>query len=247
METTRYVVDKEGMFMETVNRSEIEITDSIAEAFTESMTRPIKNVLRYGGIFGDVAVTVAGKGYAHWSVQVLTLPLRCCCNTENGVVVPVFDSKQCPLLPMKWKVPGDMRLVLGVTSIQNPEYKHYFGGLEQFLVAFDSNNRMYRLPTSNLFADCGLCHNMPEVHHQQAMGVVRQACEQFEKSEWNAHLYNDTTEVRRQCTKQMFRWKPTEDTFEQLPMILPEGRDWTALCEKIAVDKLNSIIIPPEL
>lgn len=246
---TEYVIRPEGAFRRDLTETPIQLTDTIAEQFTEGVTRKVGHVLTYGGNFGSVGLTITKPNYMTFSVQVVTLPLRCHCNVEAKVMVPVFDNKECPMLPMQWKVPNGMRAVLVVNVSWDPHALTYVntGADWQYLVAFDNQNRTYRLPLSNLFEDCKLCHNIGNVHGPTAMDVVRKACEQFEKSEWNDHLYKDATPERRQSTKQMFRWKPTDDTFQQLPMELPSGKDWTALCSKVAIDKLTSIIIPPSL
>lgn len=243
--TTEIIITKEGVKKRDITETDLDIQDSLADAFSASVVRPVNRLLSYGGNFGNVAVAAAGAGYTHFSVEVTTLPLRCHCNTESGIVVPVFDNPDCPLLPMQWIPPKGMRIVLCITAVWNKESNKYYPDTNQYLVALDPHGRMYRLPTSNLHTDCKLCHNMNHENHRDAMGVVKQACEQFERSEWNDHLYRGDSPVRRQCTKLMFRWKPTDETFEQLPPEVPAGRDWTALCEKVAVDKLNSIIIPP--
>lgn len=233
-----YVISESGAERWDITKRPIQVQETIVEAFSQNLTRKNPAVLKIGGDYGNAGIAMA-SGYEVWSVRVLTLGLAAPFALKDGVHTPVFDSKSLPALPLKWKPPESMVLVLGISVFADHTAKkpYYIG--DHYLVAFDKDKRMWRMPVSNLYADCKLCHGQDAKQHETALEAATMACEMFSRSRWNADLYDKTAQPR---TDALFRFKPTESDFEQLPPVLASGKTWTSLCEKVAVEKLNQLI-----
>lgn len=236
-----YVVKQEGEVERwDITKRRLATDAALEQAFSANVTRRNATVLKFTGDYGTAGVSMNVK-FEVWSVRVLSLGLEAPFKVVDGVHTPDFISKSEPNLPMKWEPPSSMKLVLGVVLIRDS--KGMVPG-EHYLVAFDSSQRMWRLPVSNLYDDCKLCHGQVPKPLPTSLECVSMACDMFSKSRWNADLYNPDDKTRMAATECMFRFKVNKTGFDQLPMKLKEGKDWTSLCQKIASEKLNSMIMP---
>jgi uncharacterized surface protein with fasciclin (FAS1) repeats len=59
--------------------------------------------------------------------------------------------------------------------------------------------------------------------------------EQFNRSKWNADLMRTVAQ-----SQQFFRFRPTNETFETLPIT---ASDWTTLCDKVSTAIMDRVIL----
>lgn len=236
---TLYVVTPSAVERWNLSKERINVNDSLAAAFSANLVRKCPATMAMGGDYGMAGIAMIDK-YEVWSVRVNQMSMEAPYALVEGVHVPVFDSGTLPVMPMKWKPPSTMKLVLGITVFFHASNRQYYTG-DHYLVAYDNSNRMWRLPLSNLYEDCKLCHGQAIQYTSCTLDAVKRACELFSRSRWNADLYKPHQQGNTSC---LFRFKPTADGFEQQHPLLAAGKDWTSVCEKVAVEKLNSIVQP---
>jgi hypothetical protein len=104
-----------------------------------------------------------------------------------------------------------------------------------WLFACDVDKRGYRLPLPNLHDDCRICTGAFDGDQETAFDCVKASLEQFNKSKWNADLMRTSEQ-----SKQFFRFKPTRDGFETLPI---QSDNWTMLCEKVGSALIERVIV----
>lgn len=244
MPNVEYVITKSGVKKRIIEEMDVQATDGIITSLSGNVMRKCARVLTLGGNYGGVGFAASQNNHTTWSIRVLQLPLNCPWNTESGTVVPVFDSESLPVMRLMWKVPDSMILLLIAQVSQGSKYKV----VEQSLVAMDSSSHLYMLPVSNLYDDLRLCSGltptgMMPLSHPAAVDAVREVAAQFDKSHWNQDLYATTSSTRKQHTKNLFRFKPLNEGFEQLP----STDEWQKLCVKVSNPELFNQIIPVSL
>lgn len=232
-----FVINQEGVQRWDVTKRDLNAEQSLVEAFGSSLVRRNNSVVNIGGNYGHAGVAL-GNGFEVWSVHINKLSLNAPYTIADGIHTPVFNSPDLPVLPMVFTPQSGMNLVLGITIHRDGRY-HYAG--DHYLVAYDTSGRMWRLPVSNLYANCKLCHGQDVKKVNTAMEAVTLCCDLFTKSQWNADLYEGNKSGR---TAAMFQFKPEGKGFTQLPFKLAAGKDWTTLCEKVADEKINQMMIP---
>jgi hypothetical protein len=184
------------------------------------------------GARGNVSLAAQSDNNAIYSLPVHKLTINAPFQTtEKGVLSPAFDSTSAPQFIIEWQVPETMRLMLLVSIYA--DYSKASGG-DQYLAAFDKVGRAFRLPISNLYGDCRLCHGKYTEAHNTSLDLLRAAWTQFHKSSWNRDLYNDSSSTRRDATKKMFSFIADNESFKQLPI----SGDWSELCEKVGSEFL---------
>lgn len=240
---TFYKITDKGAERHDVTIRPVQVEQSLADTFNRNVVRQSPRVCEIGGgDFGLASVTV-GQNVEFWTVQIKTLCLTAPFDFADGVHTPNFNRRAAgwTILPMRWVPPSDMQLVLAVTTIHDGSA--FITG-DQWLVAFDEQHRMWRLPVSNIYADCRLCHGQDVKYKPTQLDVVKECCELFAKSRWNGDLYNDggnaeTLAQNTANTKAMFQFKPVKDGFEQLPV----PKDWQKHCTKVAVEFLAQNVV----
>lgn len=232
-----YVITEVGVERWDLKKRPINIEPTVVEAMAENITRRNPAIACLGGDYGNAGVVMLGA-YETWSVRVLTLSLSTPFDLVDGIHVPAFCDKTKPIMPMKWKVPSGIIMVLGIIVLSDP----FFYAGDHYLIVFDPSKRMWRMPLSNLYEDCKLCHGQPIRKFNTSLECVKNACDMFSRSNWNQDLFQDDNMKRINASKDMFRFKPSSTGFDQLPIQLSAGKDWTSLCEKVAADKLNQLI-----
>lgn len=231
METTEIILRENGTLTERVVRErDLAVGPAVLDALTESMTRPLRDVLLLPD-WGRVHASV-GPNDTLWSVRIDRIPLHARFRVINGVLVPAFDSTSNVELPLVWHAPKEMRLAFALRTEPSN------GGVRvcaNWLFACDAEGRGYRLPLPNLHDDCLLCTGEFERQYTSGAAGVAASLEQFRKSKWNADLMR-TIEDSQAC----FRFQPANDAFTTLPIT---ADDWTTLCDKVSTAIMERVIL----
>ncbi len=232
-----YVIKPDGTYRRDINMRPIKVDEGITATFTAGLVRKCPSVAIIGGDYGRCGVAMLDN-YEFWSVRVHHMGLAARFSLDEGIHTPDFLSKDKPVLPIKWK--PTMPVIMAVTVMRHPGY--LVGG-DHYLIALDAKGNHWRLPVSNV-SDVGkLCHGQEARRFNESLDCVRFSCEMFSKSSWNSDWYDTATHTQlADSTRRLFRFKPTEQGFEQLEPRLASGKDWTSLCSKIAVDNLNKLV-----
>ncbi len=169
------------------------------------------------------------------SVRVKTLNLHTTFKIENEVMTPTFDAEG-KFIEMPWVAPDTMRLVLGMAINATPDLMQYKLG-KHWLIAYDNKGASYKLPMSNLYDHLELCHGQAHAIQPTMMGAVYLGLKAFRSSKWNADLRGSVT---REMAPQLFRFKPLNVGFEQIPSIDP----WHKLCMKASSEIVSTRLQP---
>lgn len=229
METTEIILKENGTLTErTIKERDLDAGQSVLDALTEEVTRTIRSVFlvpEWGMAHANVGIydTI-------WTVPIDRIPLHARFKLINGVLVPMFASSNELEMPLIWKAPKDVRLVFVIQT--EPDGQVMVSG--NYLLACDKENRFYRLPLPNLHDDCRICTGDFETHYDTAFQSVIASLEQFNKSKWNADLMRTIEQSQK-----FFRFRPTNETFETLPV----QDNWTTLCEKVSTAITERIIL----
>lgn len=224
----------------SISRQEMNINDAIIEPLTTNLSRICKNVMPMSAVspdaLGNVSMSTMSQGQSVFSMPVFKMSLNTrFASDSNGILTPVFEAPDGPTLPIFWIPPTTMKLVLSI--ILGPKFEN----MNQYLTAHDKQGRLWRLPLSNLYQDCRLCPGIADYSRSQnCLDSLKVAWEQFRNSKWNQDLYADSTDGRRRATNKMFRFKPNDSDFTQLPL----DAEWTDLCEKIGNEFLKNNVAP---
>lgn len=167
-----------------------------------------------------------------WTVVINRIPLHARFRLSNNVLVPAFASNTDVELPLIWHAPKEVRLAFAVRTEAEGDCVRVCGN---WLFACDGDNRGYRLPLPNLHDDCLICTGNFAEHHATGQECVTASLEQFRKSKWNADLMRTIEK-----SQQFFRFQPTNDTFETLPIAVT---DWTSLCDKVSTHIMERVIL----
>jgi len=135
-------------------------------------------------------------------------------------------------MPLVWRAPQEVRLAFAVRTEFVGDCVKIKGN---WLFACDKNNQGYRLPLPNLHDDCLICTGNFEDLYDSCGEALVASLEQFRKSKWNADLMRTIEQSQK-----FFRFKPTDETFETLPI---QATDWTALCDKISTAVMERVIL----
>ena len=231
METTEIILRENGTLTERVIRErDLTVGPAVLDALTESVTRPLRNVLMLPD-WGLVHASV-GLDDTLWTVRLDRIPLHAKFRLINNVLVPAFDSSSDLELPLVWHAPKEVRLALVVRTEPAAVGTRISGN---WLFACDADSRGYRLPLPNLHDDCLVCTGEFERHYDSGAKCVSASVEQFRKSKWNADLMRT---VER--SQQFFRFQPEDDSFTTLPI---EAADWTTLCDKVSTSIMERVIL----
>jgi len=222
MQTTEIILKENGTLTERVIRErDLDAGQAVLDALTEGVTRTLRNVLPVPG--WGVAHASVGLHDTIWSVPIDRIPLHARFRLINGVLVPAFGSATDLELPLTWRAPAEVRLVFAVRTECSEGCARIAAN---WLMAFDSNRRGYRLPLPNLHDDCLICTGGFPDRHDSCAGCLAASLEQFSMSRWNADLMRT---IER--SQQFFRFQPTDESFTTLPI---GATDWTTLCDKVS-------------
>ncbi|MGZ4961681.1 MAG: hypothetical protein ACXWC8_03910 [Limisphaerales bacterium] len=230
MSTTEIIIRENGTIAErTIHERTLKVQKAVLEELSAHVTREIRQAVivpNWGNAHANVS-----KDSTVWSIRLGRIPLNTCFGMVGGVLVPKFEAAEMQM-PLEWKAPESIRLVF-VTETK-------FQGLKtviqaNWLFAFNDVGNAYRLPLPNLYDDCKLCMGSFTSAHNSAQECLVASLEQFRKSEWNSDLMPSIEDSQR-----LFRFKPTNETFESLPVDAP---DWTDLCEKVSTSLIERVIV----
>ena len=231
MEKTEIILNTDGSFVERlVSERVLDAGQSVLDTLTENITRQVRNVFNIPD-WGNVHASV-GQNDTLWSVPIDHIPLHARFKLVNQVMVPMFASATDLEMPLVWKVPAEVKVVFAVMTKQEDRLVSVEGN---WLFACDVDKRGYRLPLPNLHDHCQICTGAFDGDQETAFDCVKASLEQFGKSKWNADLMRTSEQ-----SKQFFRFKPTKETFETLPI---QSDNWTMLCEKVGSALIERVIV----
>lgn len=241
-----YLITPQGASKFTMVNEPVEIGPEFEKRFQTDVKIRTKNVLNFKdlteGHFGR-ADLIAAHGKFAVLAEVLALRFKTNFAMLDGVLVPRFHETSGIALELDWIVPSNMDLrMLTVSLGRNNE-------LVSYLFATDIKNRLYRLPTSNVFEHCEICTGTNPIPNGTVMECMCQLYKSFIASSWNADLF-DAGFISK--AERMFGWKPDNDRFEQLPIdtglfpsTSPEEPSWSGLCSKVANEDITQWIVTP--
>lgn len=236
-----YVITPTGNQRWDITKRDLQVEQSITDSLCIGVSRKNPRIAKIGGDYGNAGVAMSGV-LEMWSVRVTNLKINAPFFLKDGIHTPAFADNTQPLMTMEWK--PQMTLVLVITVLKDTMKNVHYAG-DHYLVAMDNRGGMWRLPLSNIYEDCRLCHGQAAHMRETSLEVVMECCDLFGKSQWNTDLYNGEDRKRCDATARMFRWKPLEKGFQQLEILPLSGKDWTSLCMKVATEKLSQFVQIP--
>ncbi len=231
MEKTEIIIKDNGTITErTINERDLKAEGDVLDALTADVSRSIRNVMHIPG--WGMAHANVGLTDTIWSVPIDRIPLKARFRVINGVLVPMFASTTELEMPLVWRAPKEVRLVF-VVRTELVEGSTQAGG--NWLFAFNKDNNGFRLPLPNLHDECTICTGDFEDSCDTALACIVASLEQFNQSKWNSDLMTTVAQSQK-----FFRFKPTNETFETLPI---EAADWTTLCQKVSTATMDRVIL----
>ena len=231
MEKIEIIIRDNGTLTErTIRERDLKAEGEVLDELTADVTRSQRNVLAIPG--WGVAHANVGLEDTIWSVAINRIPLKARFKLVNSVLVPMFASMTDLEMPMVWMAPPEVRLVFVVRTTVEDDCVVVGGN---WLFAYSKDNNGYRLPLPNLHDECTICTGQFEDSYDTAMQAVVASLEQFNRSKWNADLMRTVAQ-----SQQFFRFRPTNETFETLPIV---AADWTTLCDKVSTAIMDRVIL----
>jgi len=231
MEKTEIIIRDNGTLTERfIRERDLKAEGDVLDELTADVTRKQRNVMAIPG--WGLAHADVGLNDTLWSVPIDRIPLKARFRLTNGVLLPMFASMTDLEMPMVWQAPPEVRLVF-VIRTELLDDQVLVGG--NWLFAFGRDRNGYRLPLPNLHDDCVICTGQFEASHETAQAGIIASLQQFNQSKWNADLMRTVSQ-----SQQFFRFRPTNETFETLPIAVT---DWTTLCDKVSNAILDRVII----
>jgi hypothetical protein len=231
MEKTEIILRDNGTLTErTISERDLKAEGEVLDALTGDVTRKIRNVMHIPG--WGVAHANVGMTDTLWSIPIDRIPLKARFRVIDKVLVPMFASHTDLEMPIVWQAPAEVRLVFVVRTELDGESVMVDGN---WLFAFNKDNNGYRLPLPNLHDECTVCTGGFDASYDSAQECIVASLEQFNQSKWNSDLMTTVAQSQK-----FFRFKPTNETFETLPI---EATDWTSLCQKVSTATMDRVIL----
>ena len=231
MEKIEIIICDNGTLTErTIRERDLKAEGEVLDELTADVTRAQRNVLAIPG--WGVAHANVGLEDTIWSVAINRIPLKARFKLVNSVLVPMFASMTDLEMPMVWTAPPEVRLVFVVRTTVEEDCVMVGGN---WLFAYSKDHNGYRLPLPNLHDECTICTGQFEDSYDTAQNAVAASLEQFNRSKWNADLMRTVAQ-----SQQFFRFRPTNETFETLPIT---ATDWTTLCDKVSTAIMDRVIL----
>ena len=231
METTEIILRSNGTLAERIIKErELDAEQTVLDALTDEVTRDLRHLLKLPD-WGLVHAS-AGLNDTQWTVAINRIPLHARFRLINQVLVPAFASATDMEMPLVWQAPPEVRLAFVVRTESEGDGIRVGGN---WLFACDADQRGYRLPLPNLHDDCLICTGNFQDRYDTAAEGIAASLEQFRKSKWNSDLMRTIEK-----SQQFFRFKPTNETFETLPI---EAADWTTLCDKVSTPVMERVVL----
>lgn len=221
---TKYVFDPDGkLYRESTNRAEIQITDEIAKAMCADVAMTTRAAFEMENVV-HVGMSIDARNDIWWTLRLPHLHIRCPWILHERTWIPALDSLDDPVTDMVWYPPEGMTLALMCCT----QYRHASNGARKtgyvYLFAMTRDGISWRLPLGNIYDDCRICmgdENFIAPTHRQCVQMI---LNQFTNSTWNSDLWTS-----RNRTQAMFRFRPLDQGFEQLP----PPNDWTSQCSRV--------------
>lgn len=233
-----FLITDQGLEKRTITSVPIDINQAIIEQISATAAKVVPRIFPMKFLEPEadsfVGAVFGSNGASYWTMPIEKLPLKTFFQAKDGELWPVFDDSTSPMLSLEWRPPANCYLRL-VVSLTNKN-----ACMEQHLIAFDTDGRPYKMPLSNLYDDCRLCHGKytdNPITHAQALAA---ALKQFREGNWNADLYGGSAEKRKK-TKAMFTFKAEKDGFNQGE----PNANWTVLCDRVSTAFITSNVINP--
>lgn len=215
--------DNGRIYRRQVTETEIQIGQEVSRVLMKDFVKRIGPVCEHE--LGTIEVSVDSReNQSMWWIALTKLPLRATYKASTEVVTPSFGDASDPVMTLHWAVPQSMRLIF-MTEITRSGDRATAGVC--YLFAISRDNNCWKLPIGNIYDDCHLCMGEDYFRGANALEAFALALHQFSKSQWNRDLWRDSANCSR-----LFRFKPNETEFVQLPINTPSG-DWTRLCPKV--------------
>jgi len=230
MEKTEIILNHDGSFVERlVSERPLNVGQNVLDTLTENVCRQVRNVFHIPN-WGAVHASV-GLHDVLWCIALDKIPLHARFKLINQVMVPMFASGTDIEMPLVWRVPVNVKVVFCVLTKAEDGFVSVEGN---WLFACDSEKRGYRLPLPNLHDDCRICTGQFEGDQETALACVQKSLDQFAVSKWNSDLMRTIEQSQK-----FFRFLPTKDTFEPLPI---QG-EWTSLCSKVSTALYERVVV----
>ncbi len=233
---TLFVINEQSQLERwDITRRKMNINKTLIDGLSASVIRKIPNAIAMSHVSkgepGHVGLAIGSNGQMVARMQLFDIPMAAPFAIEGDLCYPHFDGDH-PVMALRWKCPSTMYLFLCV------QLDASWRNCNNYLVALDANHHAWRLPLSNLYADCRLCSGRYEDHASDIVGACRLCWGQFQASKWNQDLYTDATDNRRSASKTLFKYKVKGDIFEQ-----PETpKNWQTLCEKVGTPFIGDFV-----
>ena len=230
MEKTEIILNHDGSFVERlVSERPLNVGQNVLDTLTENVCRQVRNVFhipKWGAVHASV-----GVHDVLWCIALDKIPLHARFKLINQVMVPMFASGTDIEMPLVWRVPANVKVVFCVLTKAEDGFVSVEGN---WLFACDSDRRGFRLPLPNLHDDCRICTGQFEGDQETALECVKASLDQFSVSKWNSDLMRTIEQSQK-----FFRFLPTKDTFETLPI---QG-EWTSLCNKVSTALFERVVV----
>lgn len=233
MTKTEFILEKSG---EIIRRDITERAVDVGESIVNSLSANVDRIVKFAFQTRDPSMMVHLRACAdanYWTVEMPRIVLRTSFKMDRDHLVPNFSGDGIDM-PLFWTPPSSCKLAFMVIEKMRTSSSRWLNFA--YLFAINSDNRCYRLPLANIYADCKLCLGEFESTGATSHAVILKALDQFDKSEWNSDLWRQDENGAH--TMAMFRFKPEGDNFVQ---VMPEN--WTALCQKVATPMCEKVVL----
>lgn len=236
-EKTEFVISRDGRFYRRYETmEEIDPGNELQKVFTTAVHTTTRNLLELQGHGPIHLVAQQAENTMHVSVPMNEINFKTTFKviTEGAhkdQLYPSFATKNSTetMMEIPWKLEqamekqdASMRIRFHVMCRPNGDGWY---AVDHYLYAFDGRGVAYRLPIANLFDTCQVCMGEYNSMHQNLIGTVQKAIQQFRTASWNADLFKNANDVWK-----FIRFKALPEGFETQPITVP----WTTMCAKVA-------------
>lgn len=218
MTRIEYVITEDSKLLRrTSAESEITVTQDIVDRLASGSLRYLRGFFSVGGVPVNC---VLDQQRANWTIRLIELKLNCPWRLHEGLLVPVFNSHDDPIMAIEWYPPMPLFLTVGENLANHtvPIAWMWAGTKEA----------PFRMPLPNTYVDGRLClGNQPNPAMPTSQDLVARVLANLNQTQWNADLWSETENTFR-----MFRYKPEGEKFTQQP----PTTEWARLCTPITGD-----------
>lgn len=230
-QTTEHIVDAQGKLKRRViTEAEIVIQDDIIAQFVANTTVKCPDFHHWD--LGQLHLATRG-GIVFTTLWIPYLTMRAPFRLANKLMVPQFQSREDPIMTLKWEPPDDMRLCFCMSVTLPTGVDQGFGCNYHYLFATDKAKAAYRLPLPNLYDDCRICMGTDSpITGGTLTECVSRCLDIFQAAQWGSHLLKSL-----ENSQAFFKFDPKNDGFNP---VYPA--DWKALTIKVANDMTSNVL-----